>query len=1366
MESWCKAIAEGRAPPTVEIGYSAFLNYKESDGYISRQLLVDNYRSIMTAAGTPVELAAEGAPLRFVCNQIRSMDVNRTKLESMQTKFSCEYHSKYETEFCVYMYGSTVDGRALTLRIRGYEPFFDILVPDTLSVGDFSRIIDGEIGRLETRSKSSLRYEAIEAYTATTYSNKPRQLLRIYGSSIAAVKAIYKTLSRTHTTFNDRVTSPHAYYRDFLVQTGLHLGELLVLQSYSHYRYDGVYEKFGRSILHLDASWQSVKMLRDVDANAPWQLYRDPSLLMSWDIETYKPNSIEVPMWWDAEAHISLICCDFSWHWSKKSAFAVAITPRDVDAAAFMRLYPERSTLIVKCTTATQMLCVYSSLVGRFQPSFIADFNGSGYDWPWVIERSTHINQNDKYGQTVSFFSRIQPRFCYSECGRLRHETITSALEGFRGMPKVKISADKMRSCTYLDTDGYVCIDLQVAMLKRDSKANVNNSTSMDYFAGTILKIANKAKLWEDSPDADIVTDHDTHAEGRRILKVYDQGERSDFEAERMAAFTQYCLVDSEICKLMAIEVNLVGDNRAISAKSHISLTDSIWRAGSAKVLGSAIYNGRTLFRDASGYMLVYGLNAAREEPDEEDKTTITGAYVMSPIYGLELWSPVAGLDIQSLYPSVIVQYNIDHSKLIMVLESGYFNYYNMIKQVDAIGWANVNQIDITYNERNYSFFTLAHHNDRKLMGNIPLILEKYMSERAVIKDWANHYGDMIKGLFVELASEAKFESYITVALERYGHTGACDFDSNRLRLLEKVGSMRGQWADVAHRIDFLLFEVASVKLESEALKLLMNTFYGVMGAHFSPLYSIYLSSSVTTIGQKIIKSLYAQALHEGYILHYGDTDSMYVARPNDYGPYLDQQELMYERDVAIDDARAMGMIEAPDYLVQLRSSHHAYYDFVIRDALVDLRDLCARLNEYLRALHEGSDTIVLKFEDVLMTTFKLGKKVYAGLVHIHQPVLNKRLADLDRKALDKLWLVKGFDMVKQGMPRMTTDSTVRMLVKLLDPLSIENMCGVEPWRVVSQEISYLVNQEDWSDYDRFSKASTFRKNKLNPSVHEFVNRLKLRSDPDVPEDGEKFFYVVVKTERPIFNMYGKRQTESVGQRMELLKTAKMNNMVVDKRYYMERQINNTLCKMVAYLFDKSVPEGLEAFEHYKAMKKMAEHYIGGQISMHLNESTITHIDARHFISDLLASAGELAGRVLQSTFSSKKSGIFRTHINTPILLASQEPAAIVELVQNSHSAVKQYMAYGVGRTVRERDELLVALGRIMVDVRKAYEKLQKSIITWRTMQLQASDFVIESDSMSVIISFLDILEDVAVSNLVATVDIARRSYERALQIR
>lgn len=72
----------------------------------------------------------------------------------------------------------------------------------------------------------------------------------------------------------------------------------------------------------------------------------------------------------------------------------------------------------------------------------------------------------------------------------------------------------------------------------------------------------------------------------------------------------------------------------------------------------------------------------------------------------------------------------------------------------------------------------------------------------------------------------------------------------------------------------------------SQAIKILMNSFYGVMGSAGSRFYYADLPTAITGTGQWLLRETIEYFENDGYQVVYGDTDSVFVQLPNGERPF------------------------------------------------------------------------------------------------------------------------------------------------------------------------------------------------------------------------------------------------------------------------------------------------------------------------------------------------------------------------------------------------------------------------------------------------------------------------------------------------
>ncbi len=215
--------------------------------------------------------------------------------------------------------------------------------------------------------------------------------------------------------------------------------------------------------------------------------------------------------------------------------------------------------------------------------------------------------------------------------------------------------------------------------------------------------------------------------------------------------------------------------------------------------------------------------------------------------YGM---NPVTALDYSSLYPSLIMTYNLSPEYLITNEE-----YKEKIKNK---GYP-LHEIDFVYNyedvyenkrSRNIKGWTVRHNENEKetRFGLYPEILRNLFRMRAEMKEH----------------------------MEKY---------KNTKEQMEKDFADRGE--DVANNKEYLdcIFNLNYCDTKQKALKVYMNCFYGELGNKNSPLFILELAGGITSAGQNNLKKVKKYIEDKGCKVYYGDSVSadtpIYISKDN-----------------------------------------------------------------------------------------------------------------------------------------------------------------------------------------------------------------------------------------------------------------------------------------------------------------------------------------------------------------------------------------------------------------------------------------------------------------------------------------------------
>jgi len=349
----------------------------------------------------------------------------------------------------------------------------------------------------------------------------------------------------------------------------------------------------------------------------------------------------------------------------------------------------------------------------------------------------------------------------------------------------------------------------------------------------------------------------------------YESAKRSysTKSASHMHEVAEYCIIDALRCQQLLVKRNVINDNREIASIAFISLFDSHYYAGGMKVCN--LLGAEAWKRD----MLVSMIPGKDVESGK-----YPGAHVFPPIKGLNNKRPVTGLDFASLYPSIIMSYNLSPEKMVFSSEEA-----DILKKEGK----KLHEIEFPFNGRILCAWAVRHENRNNNKGLYPSVLEKLLSMRNEMK--------------AQLANLAKKKEYMELVISNMREKGLllsdaidyilrsvkkedCNDYTNILTPFLNKTDLQNKEASTSKKFiveyEAICFNYTCLDSKQKAVKLYMNTFYGEVGNSLSPFFQRHLAGAVTSAGQFNIKLVAEYVLKKGYEIQYGDTDSLYLTCP------------------------------------------------------------------------------------------------------------------------------------------------------------------------------------------------------------------------------------------------------------------------------------------------------------------------------------------------------------------------------------------------------------------------------------------------------------------------------------------------------
>ena len=200
--------------------------------------------------------------------------------------------------------------------------------------------------------------------------------------------------------------------------------------------------------------------------------------------------------------------------------------------------------------------------------------------------------------------------------------------------------------------------------------------------------------------------DHISHVVlGERKLSYEEHGNLHTLYEKDFQKFIEYNVKDVELVHNLDVKLDLIDLIFTMAYKAGVNYNDTL---------------GTTAIWDTIIYRLLNKQNIAVPKKVEKPKTSYPGGYVKEPQVGSHDW--VTSFDLNSLYPNIIVQYNMSPETVL----DGFQNGVSVDKFLD--GSVNIGQQGFSVAPTGIRFT-----HDRE--GVIPTVIKQYYSERRVIKN-------------------------------------------------------------------------------------------------------------------------------------------------------------------------------------------------------------------------------------------------------------------------------------------------------------------------------------------------------------------------------------------------------------------------------------------------------------------------------------------------------------------------------------------------------------------------------------------------------------------------------------------------------
>jgi len=720
----------------------------------------------------------------------------------------------------------------------------------------------------------------------------------------------------------------------------------------------------------------------------------------------------------------------------------------------------------------------FFDLLASTRPNVLMAFNDSQYDWPMILDRLDHIKKTKEVEKKIKH-------------GNQTFDEFTMKVGSLPVDVKI-VGKDKLIGKTYAFVD-CVCLDLFIYLKKE-----------FEYKAGDKANISKLNHFLEDNC-VPLKKDMDYG----KMNKIFDNG--SD---EEMLKVFEYSIYDSQCLHILAEKRGVVSSLLATGNETYTNLFVNIHNADGVK-----IYNCYKAFCHKFGYLYTNNTNFDRTRPPKAFGGLVLASHKGALVYNkfdYHKYTPnlqeeikmkdlsfrrkaadknmeyIEGIQCPTLksrlkaflskYPPRFEghewiadrpEFALDYKSLYPSVEREHnlctttlFNQEKKTYYIEKGIYTEEDFEKFTFN--NTTYYVLRHFGKKERMGIIPVILDIFFNKRMVVQN---------------AAKTAKAEGRL--------------FDANVLTCKEK------------------------------AIKLILNTIYGLYGDSDNRLFKSFFNFQGTcNLGRYYLLIAKILAEYHGFPVNYGDTDSIYVNAPESYFAELDEK---YKN----------GEISILEYKEGMVS--------VTEKAAKTLENI---INGYLK---ETTSFMKEAYEEIIWAVH-IGSKFYFGLNTDGLPLTKfmELTKDMDRENIRKIMLSDA-TFLQRGVVTRKKDRS--QFIKILFKEFMVQCMQPDINRSILDILCDQVKQIESNHFEKklFVKYQIYKGND-NKAQKACLSNMEENYGITLPIL-TKFKTLVVKRPDGGYNLNGKRDKDNIGHKTYIYSVVKQHNLDLDMDYYITSYI-------------------------------------------------------------------------------------------------------------------------------------------------------------------------------------------------------------------
>jgi DNA polymerase delta subunit 1 len=683
--------------------------------------------------------------------------------------------------FTIRAYGVTENGNSVCVHISDFKPYFYVNVPDIWNLDEL-KVFTNELKKLiDFRYKNEVDYKRIR------YIDRKN----LYGFTNNRLFKFIKIVTKSKRAFYDcqsLFSMPNTDNRNYeknIKRKNEFEKKLKRYTNDSEFTFNGrLFESNIDPLLRfmhirdiLPSGWIRLKKNR-YTSNFPKQSHCQLDLNTTYK-SVYFQDKNEIAPLLVASFDIECSSGDGSFPQSNKESdkvIQIGTTVRRVgDTECCLKHIvtlntcdPIDDTVIEEYDTERNLLKGWVRFITRLDPDIITGYNIWGFDFKFMFEKAKILHCYHDFNKMGRYINSDYDEMTEYNQNKYRVKQLSSSALG-------------QNFLYYVEMEGRSQIDL-MKLIQKDYNLE---SYKLDNVCSHFMKM-NKVDL-----------------PIKELFEYYRIG-----TPDLMREIAIYCIQDNELCNNLLDKLSVVPNNVGMSNVCSIPFAWLFMRGQGIKIQSLVAKQCR---KESFLIPVVKkGVNVFGNTDDEEDG--YEGAIVLQPQVGLYLDIPIAVMDYASLYPSSMIAENISHDTL--VVDERYDNLE-----------------DYNYNEIEYDVYE-GKGDDKRVVGKkVCRFAEKKDGEKAILPRILAH-----------LLKARK--------------------DTRKLIPLETNPFKKG------------ILEGLQL-----SYKLTANSLYGQVGSSVSPIYLKELGASTTAVGRRQIYFARDQTLqnYPGSECIYGDTDSVFI---------------------------------------------------------------------------------------------------------------------------------------------------------------------------------------------------------------------------------------------------------------------------------------------------------------------------------------------------------------------------------------------------------------------------------------------------------------------------------------------------------